>query len=81
MKDRKYPIILGHKFKKGILALRDKGDGFKFLICRLKKEYPTGAKFDLEDVESIEHEIWVVDRGTLETIVKVMKEALEIWNC
>ena len=76
-----YPIVLGHQFRKGILALRDKGDGFKFLICRLKKEYPTGDRFDLKDVKSIEHEIWVADRDTLETIIKVMKEALEIWNC
>jgi len=79
MKDRNYPIILGHRFRKGILAIRD-GTGFNFLICRLKKEYQTGERFDLSDVESIEKEICFCDRETLETTVKVMSQVLKLWG-
>ena len=76
-KDRNYPIILGHQYRKGILALRCKDGGFHFLICRLEKEYKTGEEFDLGDVKSIEKEIWFSDRETLETTVKVIQKVLK----
>lgn len=75
-----YPIILGHKFKKGILALRHGEGGFRFLICRLKKEHQTGDKFKLQDVESVEKEIWFTDRESLEMTVGLMNKVLKDWR-
>lgn len=80
MNDRNYPIVLGHQFRKGILALRHGEKGFRFLICRLKKEYQTGEEFDLGDIESIEKELWFSDRETLETTVKIMNKVLKDWK-
>ena len=79
MKSRDYPIILGHEFRKGILAMRD-GKGFRFLICRLKKEFQTGEEFGFEDVKSVETDIRFCDRETLETTVKVMNKVLDMWH-
>ena len=75
MKNRNYPIIIGHKYKKGIMALRD-GNGFRFLVCRLSKECKTGDVFDLSDVESVEVELWFTDRKALETTVGMMNRIL-----
>ena len=76
--NRHYPIILGHKFRKGILISKAPEDeGYKLAICRLKKDYQTGDKFDLDDVESIEQEIWFSARETVQTIINALTEALE----
>ena len=80
MKTRDYPIILGHQYRKGIIAIRHGESGIKLIICRLKKEYQTGERFDLEDVESVEQEIWFSDRETLQTTVDVMNQVLKDWK-
>lgn len=51
---KNYPIVLGHKFRKGILDFRDPEGEFRFMLCRLKKEHRTGDEFELEDIESVE---------------------------
>ena len=76
MRNHNYPIIFGHKYRKGILALRDGEHGFRFLFCRLNKEFQTGEEFDLSDIESVEQEIWFTDRQALETTVNVMNKVL-----
>lgn len=80
MKSKNYPIVLGHGFKKGILAFRHGEGGFCFLICRLKKEYQTGDEFEFNDIESIEKEIWFSDRESLETTVGLMNKVLKDWR-
>ena len=76
MHNRNYPIVLGHDYNNGVLILRH-GDGFRFLIFRLKGEHPSGSEFDLGDIESIRQEIWFADRKTLEITISVMKAALK----
>ena len=78
--DVNYPIVLGHRFKKGILAFRHGEEGFSFLICRLKKEYQTGDEFEFQDIESVEKEIWFTDRESLEMTVGLMKKVLKAWR-
>lgn len=78
MKNYNYPIIIGHQYKKGILALSNGENGFRFLICRLKKEYQTGTEFDLNDIENVEQEIWFSDRLALETTIYAMKKILQM---
>lgn len=79
MGSKNYPIILGRQYRKGILAVKD-GSGFKFVFCRLKKEYEAGEKFEPEDIESVEKELWFCDRESLEITVKIMNEVLEMWK-
>lgn len=50
------------------------------LVCRLKKEYRTGDEFELEDIESVEKEIWFADRKTLELTAGVMNKVLKDWK-
>lgn len=80
MKNHNYPIVLGHQYRKGILAVKDGEHGVKFMICRLKKEYKTGEEFNLYDVENVEQEIWFADRETLKATVDVMITALYKFN-
>lgn len=80
MRNHNYPIILGHKYRKGILALRNGEHGFRFMFCRLNKECQTGEEFDLDDIENIETEIWFVDRKSLEITVSVMNKVLKDWK-
>ena len=78
MKNRDYPIILGHKFRKGILVYRPRNDdGYRLLICRLKQDYTTREGFALDDVSSVESEIWIDNRKTMQTIVNVLNQVLE----
>ena len=78
MKNRDYPIILGHRFRKGILVYRPRNeDGYRLLICRLKQDYPAGEAFALDDVSSVESEIWIDNRETMQTIVNVLNQVLE----
>lgn len=79
MKNHNYPIVLGHQYKKGVMALKHGEHGFRFLICRLRKEYQTGTEFELDDIENIEQEIWFSDRQTLETVIGVMEKVLQRW--
>ncbi len=80
MRNHNYPIILGHKYRKGILALRNGEHGFRFMFCRLNKECQTGEEFELDDIENIEMEIWFVDRKSLEITVSVMNKVLKDWR-
>lgn len=79
MTNRNYPIILGHRYNKGLIVMPD-GSGIRLLICRLKKEYPTGARFEKEDIKNVELDIRFSDPETLETTVRVLTEALNIWR-
>ena len=78
--DVNYPIVLGHRFKKGMLAFRNGKGGFSFLICRLKKEYQKGDEFEFKDIESVEKEIWFTDRDSLEMTVGLMNKVLKDWR-
>lgn len=77
---KNYPIVLGHKFRKGLIAFREPEGGCRFLLCRLKKEYRTGDEFELEDIESVEKEIWFTDRKALELTAGVMNKVLKDWK-
>jgi hypothetical protein len=80
MKNHNYPIVLGHQYRKGILAVKYGEHGVKFMICRLKKEYNTGEEFNHDDVKNVEQEIWFADRETLKTMIDVMITALYKFN-
>ena len=74
-----YPIIIGHKFKKGLFAFRKDG-GFNVWIVRLKKQYESGENFNIGDIKSIEAELRFCDRESVQAMVKVLSDILKDWK-
>ena len=74
-----YPIIIGHKFKKGLFAFRKDG-GFNVWIVRLNKQYESGENFDIGDIKSIEAELRFCDRESVQAMVKVLSNILKDWK-
>ena len=74
-----YPIIIGHKFKKGLFAFRKDG-GFNVWIVRLKKQYESGENFNIGDIKSIEAELRFCDRESVQVTVKVLSDILKDWK-
>ena len=77
-----YPIILGGgNLRKGLMAMPGKGmNGFDLYIVWLKKEFPHGARFGIEDIESVQQVIHFTDRKTLERTVWMMTNILKDWK-
>lgn len=75
------PIILGGgNLKKGIVVTHGKGmRGFDLCIVWLKREFRSGEKFEMDDVEGIEAVIHFCDRKTLEMTVGLLNRIL--WEC
>ena len=76
------PIILGGgNLKKGLMAMPGKGrKGFDLYIVWLKKEFPHGARFGIEDIESVQQVIHFTDRKTLERTVWMLTNILKDWK-
>lgn len=76
-----YPIILGGGvLKKGLMAVPGKDKGFDLYIIWLKKEFPHGARFGIEDIESVQQVIHFTDRKTLERTVWMLTNILKDWK-
>lgn len=77
-----YPIILGGgNLKKGLMAVHGKDmKGFDLYIVWLKKEFPHGARFEIEDIESVQQVIHFTDRKTLEITVWMLTNILKDWK-
>lgn len=77
-----YPIILGGgNLKKGLMAVPGKGGkGFDLYIVWLKKEFPHGARFGIDDIESVQQVIHFTDRKTLERTVWMLTNILKDWK-
>lgn len=77
-----YPIILGGgNLKKGLMAMPGKGwEGFDLYIVWLKREFPPGERFGIEDIESVQQVIHFTDRKTLERTVWMLTNILKDWK-
>ena len=77
-----YQIITGGgKFKKGLIATRQKGEKeLDLYIFWLNKELPSGERFELEDIEGIEATIHFVGIDMLKTTVKFLNMVLNDWK-
>ena len=83
MKNRHYPIIIGRNFKKGIFVFKSKlfkGGGLDVGIVRLKKDFETGDKFDIDDVETMEVDLHFCDKVDLQTTINALANALAGWE-
>ena len=77
-----YPIILGGgNLRKGLMAMPGKDEkGFDLYIVWLKREFPHGARFGIEDIESVQQVIHFTDRKTLERTVWMLTNILKDWK-
>lgn len=82
MTRRDYPIILGGgNLKKGLMVTREKGQkGCDLYIVWLKREFPPGETFGLDDIEGIEQVIHFTDRNALERTVNMLTNILKDWK-
>jgi hypothetical protein len=77
------PIIIGHKYRKGIFGFRNRmfgGDGYDLAIVRLKKQYATGQPFDLNDMDGAECILHFCDRESLQLTADVINRVLKGWK-
>jgi len=78
---RPYPIILGGgNLKKGLMAVPGSGKGFDLYIVWLKREFPAGERFGIEDIQSVQQVIHFTDRKTLERTVWMLTCVLKDWK-
>ena len=81
MSRRPYPIILGGgNLKKGLMAVPGSVKGFDLYIVWLKREFPAGERFGIEDIQSVQQVIHFTDRKTLERTVWMLKCVLNDWK-
>lgn len=79
-KNYNYPYIAGPGFNKGLLGYRREDGDYVLMFCRLNKDYPSGVNFALDDVESVEKEIWFTNIRTMELTVEVLNKMLADWK-
>lgn len=76
-----YPIILGGgNLKKGLMAVPGSVYGFDLYIVWLKREFPPGERFAINDIESVQQVIHFTDRKTLERTVWMLTNILNDWK-
>ena len=78
-KSDRLPVIIGKNLRKGLMVFRNDG-GYSILICWLKKDFETGTKFELEDVDKIQTVIHFCDRESVEQTVKALNWILKNWK-
>jgi hypothetical protein len=81
MSRRPCPIILGGgNLKKGLMAVPGSVKGFDLYIVWLKREFPAGEQFGIEDIQSVQQVIHFTDRKTLERTVWMLTCVLKDWK-
>ena len=77
----KLPVQIGHNLRKGMLAYRNiKNGGFTVMIVWLKKDYSSGAEYDLEDIDKIDTVLHFCDKESMESMVKLLTKILKDWR-
>lgn len=73
------PTIIGHKYRKGVICMRSyiMGGGYDLYVVTLKREYQTGEKFDLSDIEQIHDALHFCDRSSVEETIKALEWILK----
>jgi hypothetical protein len=70
--------MVGKNLRKGIFAFRDmKMGGYNLCIVWLKRDYASGEKYALEDIDKIDGCLHFCDRESVENTIKVLKWILK----
>ena len=76
------PIILdGGYFKKGIVVFKWPGlNGYDLGIVRLKKEFPPGTRFEIDDVENVQTVLHFTSPSMVKAMANVLNHIMEEWE-
>lgn len=76
------PIILGGRdFKKGIMVFKWPGlNGYDLGIVRLKKEFPPGTRFEIDDVENVQAVLHFSSLSVVKTMANALNHIMEEWE-
>ena len=70
------PIIIGANLRKGLMCMRVRG-GYEMWVVWLKREFQTGERFELEDIDKLQAVIHFTDReavqNTIDTLTAMIK--------
>ena len=70
------PIIVGSNLKKGLMCMRVRG-GYDMWVVWLKREFQTGERFELQDIDKLQAVIHFTDREavqiTIDTLTAMIK--------
>ena len=79
MMPRSYPIVIGHKYKKGLVGV-PMGGAFDLWVVRLVRDYETGETFDMEDITQVQAILRFTDRGSVQMMANVCAKAARDWR-
>jgi hypothetical protein len=65
------PIIVGSNLKKGLMCMRVKG-GYDMWIVWLNREFKTGERFELEDIDKLQAVIHFTDREAVQNTIDAL---------
>lgn len=72
------PIIIGHRYRTGLLCIRNMSMGGNDLyVVTIKKEYQTGAQYDIADIEHIHAILHFCDKSSVEETIKCLQWILK----
>ena len=70
------PIIVGANLKKGLMCMRVRG-GYELWIVWLKREFQTGERFELADIDKIQAVIHFTDRDAVQNTIDALTAMLK----
>ncbi len=71
------PIIIGHKYRKGIFCIRSNMGGYDMYIVTLRSDHQTGEKFDMSEIEQIHTVLHFCDRSAVEQTIGALEWILK----
>lgn len=75
------PVMLGKNLKKGLLAFRNKQmGGFDLYVLWLVKNYPTGKKYNMDDIDSVNAVLHFCDKESVKQTISILKWILKRWE-
>lgn len=76
------PIILGGGvLRKGIVAWKiPNQDAWELAIVWLKKEFPHGERFEIDDIEKVQTVLHFCDRESVEIMANALNHIMEDWQ-
>lgn len=73
------PIIVGANLKKGLMCMRVR-NGYELLIVWLKREFQTGEKFELADIDKVQTIIHFTDKTAVQTTIDALASMIKPKN-
>ena len=71
------PIIIGHKYRKGIFCIRSNMGGYDMYIVTLRSDHQTGEIFDMSEIEQIHTVLHFCDRSAVEQTIGALEWILK----